>query len=125
MVAYVKHALARPNARVGPEADVMHMLDGRRIADAVDLPRLLLDNDGQQLDLVLPSRGLCVLNNLPAATRSQGHGTAAQQPNLRPPAEARGKPAVLLLLHRGRKGVCRTLTSTDSTHSGLCVTYTP
>lgn len=80
MVAYVKHALARPNARVRPEADVMHMFDGRRIADAVNLPRLLLDNDGQQLHLVLPSRGLCVLNNLPAAaaqaTRSR-HGRSA------------------------------------------------
>jgi hypothetical protein len=66
MVADIKHSLARSHPNV-PEADIMHMFHCSCVADSINLSSLLLNNDRCQLDLVLPSRSLSVLNNLPAA----------------------------------------------------------
>jgi hypothetical protein len=51
----------------------MYMLNGSCIADAINLPCLLLYDDGQQLDLMLPSWRLSVLHNLPAASLQHSH----------------------------------------------------
>lgn len=154
MIADIKDTLARPHSNI-PKADIVHMFYRSCIADAINLTGLLLHNDRGQLDLVLPSRSLSVLNNLAAAAAAAESTVRHHQPlhtlafasclrnccwftgrlstgwQQQQQAERRDHICATLVAAASAQSnscVCCgmlfhvSLTSTDITHSGLCVT---